>query len=66
MGSVVLRIWVDDRGKAGDASIVESDGDPSLARVALSVVPLMEFAPAKSRNRRVGAWATLPVRFNTD
>ena len=65
-GSVVLRIWVDDEGKAGDASIVESDGDPALARVALSAVPLMEFAPAKSRDRRVGAWATLPVRFNTD
>jgi len=65
-GSVVLRIWVDDEGRAGDATILESDGDPALARVALASVSMMEFSPAESRDRRVGAWATLPVRFNTD
>jgi len=65
-GSIVLRIWVDEQGRAGDASIIESDGDPSLARVALASVPLMRFAPAESRSRRVGAWATLPIHFETD
>jgi len=65
-GSIVLRIWVDDEGRAGDATIVESDGDPSLASVALASVPLMKFAPAKSRDRSVGAWATLPIHFKTD
>ena len=65
-GSIVLRIWVDEQGRAGDASIIESDGDPSLARVALATVPLMRFAPAESRSRRVGAWATLPIHFETD
>jgi protein TonB len=65
-GSIVLRIWVDEEGRAGDASIVESDGDPSLAGVALATVPHMKFAPAESRDRRVGAWATLPIRFKTD
>ena len=48
-GSIVLRIWVDEEGRAGDASIVDSDGDPALARVALASVPLMRFAPAESR-----------------
>ncbi|MGW8284040.1 MAG: TonB family protein [Gemmatimonadota bacterium] len=65
-GSIVLRIWVDDQGRAGQASIVSADGDPSLAQVALASVPLMRFAPAESRDRRVGAWATLPIQFNTD
>ncbi len=65
-GSIVLRIWVDEQGRAGDASIVKSDGDPSLAGVALASVPLMRFAPAESRDRRVGAWATLPIHFETD
>jgi len=65
-GSIVLRIWVDDEGRASDATIVESDGDPSLASVALASVELMEFAPAKSRDRSVGAWATLPIHFKTD
>lgn len=65
-GSLVLRIWVDDQGRAGEASIVSADGDPSLAQVALASVPLMRFAPAESRDRSVGAWATLPIHFNTD
>ena len=65
-GSVVLRIWVNEEGQAGEASIVESDGDPAVARVALESVPLMRFAPAESRDRRVGAWATLPIHFETD
>lgn len=65
-GSVVLRIWVDDQGRAGEASIISADGDPSLTQVALASVPLMRFAPAESRDRTVGAWATLPVHFNTD
>lgn len=65
-GEVVLRIWVDDEGHAGDASIQDAKGDPALARVALASVPLMRFAPAESRDRKVGAWATLPIRFRTD
>ena len=65
-GRVVLRIWVNEEGSAGDASILDADGDPALARVALAAVPLMRFAPAESRDRKVGAWATLPIQFQAD
>jgi len=65
-GEVVLRIWVDDQGHAGEASIVDAEGDPALAKVVLAAVPAMRFAPAQSRDRKVGAWATLPIRFRTD
>jgi protein TonB len=65
-GEVTLRIWVDEQGRAGEAEILDADGDPALAKVALSAVPLMRFAPAESRDRKVGAWATLPIRFKAD
>ena len=65
-GEVVLRIWVDDQGNAGEASILDTEGDPALARVVLAAAPTMRFAPAESRDRKVGAWATLPIRFQAD
>ncbi|MEJ2482718.1 MAG: TonB family protein [Gemmatimonadota bacterium] len=65
-GKVLLKIWVDPEGSASDATILDADGDPALARVALAVVPLMRFAPAESRDRKVGAWATLPIQFQAD
>ncbi len=65
-GRVVLKIWVDEEGGAGDASILDADGDPALAKVALAAVPLMRFAPAESRDRKVGAWATLPIQFQAE
>jgi TonB family protein len=65
-GEVVLRIWVDEQGHAGEASILDAEGDPALARVVLAAVPGMRFAPAESRDRKVGAWATLPIRFRAD
>ncbi|MCL7926394.1 MAG: energy transducer TonB, partial [marine benthic group bacterium] len=65
-GRVVLKIWVNEEGSAGDASILDADSDPALARVALAAVPLMRFAPAESRDRKVGAWATLPIQFQAD
>jgi TonB family protein len=65
-GEVVLRIWVDEQGHAGEASILEAEGDPALARVVLAAVPAMRFAPAESRDRKIAAWATLPIRFRAD
>ncbi len=65
-GKVVLKIWVDEEGSASDASILDADGDPALSKVALAAVPLMRFAPAESRDRKVGAWATLPIQFQAE
>lgn len=65
-GKVVLKIWVNEEGGASDASILDADGDPALAKVALAAVPLMRFAPAESRDRKVGAWATLPIQFQAE
>ncbi len=62
-GEVVLRIRVDVRGRPGEARVERSSGDPALVEAALAVVPMMEFAPAESRDRRVEAWAVLPIRF---
>ena len=65
-GSVLLKIWVDEDGRASNPSVVEATGDPALVEVARAAVPMMKFTPAESRGRRVGAWSTLPVRFETD
>ena len=63
-GEVVLRIRVDAEGRTGEVRVERASGDPALAEAALTVVPHMRFAPAESRDRRVEAWAVLPIRFS--
>ncbi len=64
-GKVVVRIRVDETGRAADSLLTESSGDPSLDAAVLAIVPAMRFKPAMSRDRRVAAWTELPIEFET-
>jgi TonB family protein len=64
-GRVVVRVRVDETGRAADSLLAESSGDPYLDAAVLATVPVMRFKPAMSRDRRVAAWTELPIAFET-
>lgn len=64
-GRVVLRVKVDENGRAVDSLVGESSGDPYLDAAVLSTVSVMRFTPAMSRDKRVAAWTELPIQFET-
>jgi TonB family protein len=64
-GTVVVRVRVDETGRAADSLLARSSGDPYLDAAVLATVPVMRFKPAMSRDRRVAAWTELPIAFET-
>jgi len=64
-GKVVLRVRVDESGRAADSLLAESSGDPYLDAAVLATVSVMRFKPAMSRDRQVAAWTELPITFET-
>lgn len=64
-GKVVVRVRVDETGRAADSLLAQSSGDPSLDAAVMSTVSVMRFKPAMSRDRRVAAWTELPIQFET-
>lgn len=64
-GLVVVRVRVDETGRAADSLLSESSGDPHLDAAVLATVSVMRFKPAMSRDRRVAAWTELPIQFET-
>ncbi len=64
-GRVVVRVRVDETGRAADSLLAESSGDPQLDAAVLATVAVMRFKPAMSRDRRVAAWTDLPIAFET-
>ncbi len=64
-GKVVVRVRVDENGRAADSLLAESSGDPQLDAAVLATVAVMRFRPAMSRDRTVAAWTELPIAFET-
>lgn len=64
-GRAVIRVRVDESGRAADSLLKTSSGDPSLDAAVLSTVSVMRFTPAMSRDRRVSAWTEIPIEFET-
>lgn len=64
-GKVVVRVRVDETGRAADSLLAESSGDPHLDAAVMATVQVMRFKPAMSRDRRVAAWTDLPIAFET-
>jgi protein TonB len=64
-GTVVLRLYVDERGvvAAESTRIAESSGYPALDSAALRGVPAMHFAPARRDGRAMAATFLQPINF---
>jgi protein TonB len=65
-GTVWLRLWVDDVGRASAAQVARSSGVPELDRVAVRVAPRFRFTPAMQDGRGAGTWIEFPVLFEPD
>ncbi|HHM01651.1 MAG TPA: energy transducer TonB [Caldithrix abyssi] len=60
-GTVYLKIFVNKKGRVEKAEVIKSN--PMLERAAIEAVMKFEFQPALQRDRKVGVWISIPVRF---
>jgi len=65
-GTVWLRLWIDETGLPGDATVLRSSGSEELDRTALRVAPRFTFTPARQGDDRFGTWIQFPVLFEPD
>ncbi len=62
-GRTVLRVHVTARGEVDSVEVAESSGTPALDSAAVEGVSAMRFRPARQGDRRIDAWATVPIEF---
>ncbi len=60
-GTVYLKIFVNKKGRVEKAVVIKSI--PMLDQAAIEAVMKFEFQPALQRDRQVGVWISIPVRF---
>ncbi len=65
-GTTVLRVLVDERGRPGDVSIVQSSGFPRLDQSAVEAIRRWTFAAARNGSQSVRAYTTVKVSFRLD
>jgi len=62
-GTVLLRVLVDDEGRAKSVEINKSSGDDSLDRAAAEAIQRWRFIPARHGEKTVESWIRIPVDF---
>jgi protein TonB len=62
-GRVLLRVLVDDQGRAKAVEINKSSGDDSLDRAAGEAIKRWRFIPAHYGDKAVESWIRIPVDF---
>lgn len=63
-GTVVLWVYVDERGKPQETQVVTSSGYPEMDLAAERVMrEVARFSPALNRDQRVAVWVQVPVTF---
>jgi protein TonB len=62
-GTVLLRVLVDDEGRAKSVEINQSSGDDSLDRAARDAIQRWRFIPARHGEKAVESWIRIPVDF---
>jgi periplasmic protein TonB len=65
-GTTVLRVLVDERGRPGDVSVVQSSGFPRLDQSAVEAIRRWTFAAARNGSQTVRAYTTVRVSFRLD
>lgn len=65
-GSVIVWVWIDEKGKVEKYEIRGSSGHLALDEAAERVIPVMKFRPAKERGKAVPVVATLPIKFEVE
>lgn len=63
-GTVVVQVFVDERGTVQEAQVFRSSGHPALDRTALRIVRFARFVPAVHDGEVVPVWIILPITFS--
>jgi len=62
-GTVVVQVFVDDRGRVKETVILKGIPNTGLNEAATDAIRNVRFRPAKQRERAVGVWISIPVNF---
>jgi len=62
-GTVVLWIYVDQKGEVINSFVKKSSGYEAMDRVAQHCVGAMKFTPAKNRDKRTSVWVAQAITF---
>lgn len=63
-GRVLLRVYVQADGSAGQVEVRESSGFERLDRAARETVARWRFVPARQGDKAVAAWVLVPISFS--
>jgi periplasmic protein TonB len=62
-GRVLLRVLVDEEGRAKSVEVNRSSGSEALDRAAAEVIKRWRFSPARYSNQPVESWVKIPIDF---
>lgn len=65
-GQVILKIWVNPDGSAGEILIQQSSSHDSLDRSAAEAAAKWSYNPGRKDGKAVGGWVLMPVKFSPD
>ena len=62
-GTVYIQFFIDEKGNVTEAYVQKGVPNTGLDEAALSAVKKSKWKPARQREKKVGVWQTVPVRF---
>jgi len=62
-GRVLVRAFIDKNGNVQECEIEKGIPNTGLNEAAINAIKRTPFKPAMQRDRKVGVWITIPVRF---
>ena len=63
-GDVTMWFFIDEEGKVQDYRVARASAFPELDSAAVAVAGILEFTPAKNRDRVVPVWVQIPIEFS--
>ena len=62
-GTVYIQFFIDEKGNVTEAYVQKGVPNTGLDESALNAVKKSKWKPARQREKKVGVWQTVPVRF---
>ncbi len=62
-GTIYIQFFIDKKGNVTEAWVLKGIPNTGLDEAALSAVKKSRWKPAQQRDKKVGVWQTVPVKF---
>ena len=62
-GTIYIQFFIDEKGNVTEAWVQKGIPNTGLNEAALSAVKKSKWKPAQQRDKKVGVWQTVPVKF---